>query len=121
MTQPVRVNVPGLRRLGAEIVDHGAELKRTVAAVDDRLVPPGGPGVDGWAALDATTRAARGWSSCLTGLGARIEAAGSLLSGSADNYEESEKRSVQRIGRVRPMPAPEATGSAGPPARSGTG
>ncbi|MDW5323949.1 hypothetical protein [Plantactinospora sp. KLBMP9567] len=101
MTQPVRVNVPGLRTVGGEIVGHGTELKRNVTAVEGQLVPPGGPGVNGWATLDAATRASDGWEAYLNGLGGRIEAAGQSLIDSADNYQGSDQRAGQRHGGVR--------------------
>ncbi|MDG4785673.1 hypothetical protein O7626_06965 [Micromonospora sp. WMMD1102] len=119
MTQPVRVDVPGLRRLGDEIAGHGAGLRRDVAAAEGRLTPPAGSGMDGWTTLDATARASAGWRAYLDGLGHRIEATGTLLVGSAENYQESERRSVQRVARVRRMTAPGASGAAGPGNRLG--
>ncbi|MEQ4305430.1 hypothetical protein ABNF97_29305 [Plantactinospora sp. B6F1] len=101
MTQPVRVNVPGVRTVGGEIVSHGTELKRNVAAVEGQLVPPAGPGVKGWATLDAVTKASDGWEAYLKGLGGRIEASGQSLIDSANNYQSSDERAGQRYGGMR--------------------
>ncbi|GIG86621.1 WXG100 family type VII secretion target [Plantactinospora endophytica] len=120
MTQPVRVSISGLRTLGDEIAGHGTELRRNLAAVQSRLVPPAGPGVDGWVTLDATARASTGWKSYLDTLAGRIEASGKLLTGAADGYQEAEQRSTRRLGRVRRMPprAPAAPTAQAP--RSGS-
>ncbi|MEO3743051.1 hypothetical protein [Plantactinospora sp. B5E13] len=99
MSQPVRVNVPGLRSLGGEIVGHGTELRSDVRSVEGRLVP--GAGGAGWATAEATQRAADGWESYLNGLGGRIEASGQSLIDAANNYTASDDRAGQRQGRVR--------------------
>jgi len=97
--QPVRVNVPGLRSLGGEIVGHGAELTRNVRSVEGQLVPGGA--ASGWATADAARRASDGWETYLTGLAGRIEAAGQSLIDAANNYQGSDERAGQRHGRVR--------------------
>lgn len=102
MTEPVRVDVPGLRTLGGEILGHGTELKRDVGTVEGKLVPPVGPGVNGWTSLDATVQASQGWEAYLNGLGGRIEASGQSLIDAANNYQGSDDRAGQRQGGVRP-------------------
>jgi hypothetical protein len=99
MSQPVRVNVPGLRTLGGEIIGHGAELKRNVQAVTGQLKPPAG--ANGWASAGAAAKAADGWESYLNGLAGRIEASGQSLIDAANNYQGSDDRAGQRSGRVR--------------------
>jgi len=60
VSQPLRVNIPGLRALGGEVVGHGAALKRDMTAVVAQLAPGPEPGVTGWAAFVALGKAAEG-------------------------------------------------------------
>jgi hypothetical protein len=100
MSEPVRVNAPGLRMLGGELAGHGAELKRNTDAVKGQLVPEAGPGVSGWASFAALGVAGSGWGDYSTGLGGRIEATGQRLIEAANNYQGTDDRSGERHVRV---------------------
>ncbi|GAB2963155.1 hypothetical protein GCM10027280_60020 [Micromonospora polyrhachis] len=101
MGQPLRVNIPGLRALGGEVVGHGAALKRDVTAVVGQLAPGPGPGVAGWAAFAALGKAAAGWNDFLTGLGSRMEDTGGKIIDAANQYQATDERAGQR-NQVRP-------------------
>jgi hypothetical protein len=101
VTQPLRVDVSGLRALGGSIVQEGDELKRDLDAVTGQLAPGAGPGVEGWAAFASLGGAARGWTDFLSGLSGRVQAAGQSVVKAADDYRGVDDRASQRHGRVQ--------------------
>lgn len=101
VTQPLGVDVPGLRALGSAVIGDGDELKRDVDAVRGQLVPGEGPGVDSWAAFVALGSAAAGWLDFLGGLSSRVQSAGQSMVKVAKAYQDVDDRAAERHGRVR--------------------